>query len=130
MGSKAQFFILSAFTIVVISFFISQWIEPHTIPGTSSIPMTEEIFVFNNVVEKLRDTIEKSKSAKEAKYNVEEYKEFVEKYGIEKGFEIRVDISLLVFDLDSNRVYGYANITLQSPRVQIKRKLEISKQFS
>jgi len=126
---KAQFFILSAFAIVVTSFFISQWIEPHTIPDISSV-LKEEIFVFNNIVEKTEKVIEESKSVKEAKFNLEEYIQYVEMYCLKKGFKITFDTSNLVFDQDSNRVEGYINITLQSPNILLKKKLEILKQFS
>jgi hypothetical protein len=87
---KAQFFVLSAFTIVAIVFFLSQWIEPYTITDTSSIALKEEFFIFNNIKEKAVETVRNSKDCDELKYNLEEYKTFTENYAAMKVLELNV----------------------------------------
>jgi len=85
---KAQFFILSAFTIVTILFFVSKWIQPAAIIDTSKIALAEEPFVFNNIKEKAIETIKSSKSCEELKYNLEEYKIFALKFAIERKLNL------------------------------------------
>ena len=82
---KAQFFILSAVAIIGILYFLSSWLEPSNITYTSSIVMMEEPFIFNNIKEKAVETVENSKSCEEIKYNLDEYKSFVENYMLKKG---------------------------------------------
>lgn len=82
---KAQFFILSAFAIVMILYFISKWIQPATIIDTSKIVLMEEAFIFNNVVEKAIETVRTSRSCEELIYNLDEFKIFVEKFFGERG---------------------------------------------
>jgi ABC-type antimicrobial peptide transport system permease subunit len=59
---KAQFFVLSAFTIVTILYFVSQWIAPYTIPDTSSVALMEEPYIFNNIIEKARSVVKSSQT--------------------------------------------------------------------
>lgn len=82
---KAQFFILSAVAIIGILYFLSRWLEPSTITDTSAVVLMEEPFIFNNIKEKAVETVEKSKSCEELKYNLDEYKKFVDSYVIKKG---------------------------------------------
>ncbi|MDI6806681.1 MAG: hypothetical protein QMD14_02590 [Candidatus Aenigmarchaeota archaeon] len=82
---KAQFFILSAFAIVSIVYFMARWVEPFTIIDVSEVASLEEAFLFNNVKEKAIDVIKQSKSCDDLQYNLEEYKNFVEIYVIERG---------------------------------------------
>ena len=84
-SSKAQFFILSVFLIVTILFFVSKWMQPGTIIDTSDVVMTEEPFIFNNLAEKAKETVDISRSCEDLKFNLEEYKDFVEKYATQKG---------------------------------------------
>jgi hypothetical protein len=74
---KAQFFILSAFAIVGILYVISSWVQPFTIIDTSSIILMNEPFVFNNIVEKARQTTQSSVRCEDLKYNLDEYANFV-----------------------------------------------------
>jgi hypothetical protein len=83
--SKAQFFILSAFAIVSMLYLISRWMQPSGIIDTSQVALMEEFFVFNNVKEKAIQVVNESKSCEELKYNLDEYKNFVELYALEKG---------------------------------------------
>jgi hypothetical protein len=77
---KAQFFILSAVTIVSVLYFVSRWVEPFSIIDTSQSAMLEEPFLFNNIKEKAIETVNSSKSCRELRYNLEEFKNFVEGY--------------------------------------------------
>lgn len=123
---KAQFFVLSAFAIVSIIYFVSKWMEPYTIIDTSSVVMTEEPFVFNNIVEKAEETIYSSKTSDDLKYNILEYKNFVEEYGIRKGLKITFNISQINFDDPPS---GYIFIELSSPRMIINKTLPVSASF-
>lgn len=84
-SKKAQFYVLSAFVIVSILYIVSTWIEPYTIIDTSSIALMEEPYIFNNIVEKAKQTVTISKSCDELRYNLEEYKNFIEGYSFKKG---------------------------------------------
>jgi hypothetical protein len=92
---KAQFFILSAFAIVSIVYFMARWLEPFTIIDVSQIPLQEEVFFFNNIKEKsFYFAKEGTKSCDDLKYNIEEYKHFVEAYALEKGYKLNFNYSL------------------------------------
>lgn len=91
---KAQFFIISAFTIVTILYFISKWMEPYTIIDTSSIAGMEEPFIFNNIKEKAEYTIKGSKNCEDLKYNLQEYKFFAENYVLEKGYNLDLNYTV------------------------------------
>lgn len=75
---KAQFFVLTTFIMVSILYFVSKWLEPSTIPDTSVVALRDEPFVFNNVVEKAKETVKVSKSCEDLMFNLEEFKDFVE----------------------------------------------------
>ncbi|HKZ45613.1 MAG TPA: hypothetical protein VJ343_02815 [archaeon] len=86
---KAQFFIISAFTIVSILYFISRWMEPYTVIDTSSIASMEEPFIFNNLMDKTHEVIQNSKDVYDLKYNLQEFESFVKDYGITKNLNIK-----------------------------------------
>jgi hypothetical protein len=123
---KAQFFVLSAFAIVTVIYFISRWIEPYTIIDTSAVVLMEEPFIFNNIVEKANETVYISRSPEELRYNIEEYKQFVEEYALRKNLKITFDISNLSF---GNTTAGSIFIQLSSPRMTINRTLLVSRSF-
>jgi hypothetical protein len=50
--------------------------------------MMEEPYMFNNIKEKAVFTARGSKSCEDLRYNVEEYKYFVEKYAAEKNMRL------------------------------------------
>lgn len=85
---KAQFFVLSAFAIVSILFIISQWIEPFRILDASSAVLDDEIFVFNNVKEQTRLVVKNSKSCDDLKFNLQEFKLFLENYFLQKNMRL------------------------------------------
>ena len=85
---KAQFFVLSAYTIVALLYIMSSWIQPYTIIDTSAIALIQDPYVFNNIKEKVTDVAKLSKDCEELKDNLEEYKQFVENYALEKGYKL------------------------------------------
>jgi hypothetical protein len=120
-SKKAQFFLLSAFAIITTIFSLSQWIEPYTITDTSQIVFQEEIFLFNNIVEKANETIRLS-TKDELKYNLKEFKLFVEDYAARKNLKLTVDIS----NVNYNPPSGYIIITLTSPNMKLEKRLNLS----
>lgn len=115
---KAQFFILSAFAIVSIIYFISQWMEPYTIVDTSSVVLMEEPFIFNNIKEKAMETANISENCEDLEFNLEEYKNFVEEYTLGKNLAMFFD-----YDIDCNPTIPAWNVSfylnMSSPRVYI-----------
>jgi hypothetical protein len=92
---KAQFFILSAFAIVLIVYFMSRWLEPFTIIDISQIPLQEEMFLLNNIKEKsFYFAKEGTKSCDDLRYNIEEYKHFFENYALEKGYKLNFNYTI------------------------------------
>ncbi len=85
---KAQFFILSAFAIISILFVISQWVEPFKIIDTSSAILDDEIFVFNNLKEQSILAVKNSKDCNDLKFNIEEFKLFVDNYILQKNMRL------------------------------------------
>ncbi|MEM5869857.1 MAG: hypothetical protein QXR09_01675 [Candidatus Aenigmatarchaeota archaeon] len=126
-SKKAQFFVLSAFAIIVTIFSLSQWIEPYTITDTSYIVMREEFFIFNNIVEKVKETVNLSKNCEELEFNLEEYKTFVEDYASTKTLSL--DLSYVILNCDSSAAQVFFNITLTSPVSQIKKSFVSTKLF-
>jgi hypothetical protein len=124
---KAQFFLLSAFTIITIIFLVSQWIEPYTITDTSSIVMKEEFFIFNNIVEKARETVNLSKDCEELKFNLEEYDSFVEKFALSKHLNLEFNHNIV--SCNSNTAQVSFQISLNSTSVQIKKIFTVTKSF-
>lgn len=114
---KAQFYVLSAFAIVSIIYLVSTWIESYTIIDTSSIPLMEEPFVFNNMKEKAVEVVKNSNDCENLQYNLDEYKAFVENYGMTKNFNITLTPS--VQNCDGNTWTVKFDLILKSPRVLI-----------
>jgi len=85
---KAQFFVLSAFTIVSILYIISSWIQPFSIIDTSSIVLMEEPFIFNNLKEKAIQTVNVSRNCDDLKFNLDEYNAFVQQYATSKNLNL------------------------------------------
>lgn len=123
---KAEFFILSAFAIVSIIYFMGRWMEPYTIIDTSSVALMEEPFIFNNVVDKTEQTIFISKDPDDLKFNLEEYMQFVDSYASRKNLKITFDTSRLTI---GNPTTGSILIQMTSPRMTMNRTLLVSKSF-
>lgn len=76
-SSKGQFFILTAFAIATILYFVSRWLEPATIIDTSQVILRLDTFVFDDITENANKTVWLSNSCEELKYNLEEYSNLV-----------------------------------------------------
>jgi len=113
---KAQFFILSAFTLATILYFVSKWIQPAAIIDTSKIVLMEEPFIFNNIKEKAIETIKSSKSCEELKYSLEEYKIFAEKFALSRNLKLEFIYQDFVCTASATIPI---TIKLSSPEVQI-----------
>jgi len=118
---KAQFFILAAFAMVTMFYFISKWIEPFSIIDTSQVPLMDEIFIFNNVKEKTMAVVKNSKSCTELTYNLQEYSNFVVNYALSKSYKLDYNYTLTPCSQTPPPPTFVAqfNITLQSPRVTL-----------
>ncbi len=92
---KAQFFILTAFTIVSIVYFIGKWVEPYTITDTSAVVLREEPFLFDNIKEKAIATVKGSNDCEELRFNLQEYKKFVNNYVLEKNMDLSFEYSII-----------------------------------
>lgn len=116
---KAQFFVLSAFAIVMTIFFLSQWTEPSSIIDTSSLVMKEEFFVFNNIKEKAQEVVKASKDCDELQFNLEEFKQFAENYAFMKRMNLKIDytphcIGSSIQDVDFNITLISSSAFIQS----------------
>jgi uncharacterized protein YpmS len=120
---KAQFFILSAFAIATILYFVSKWIQPAAIIDTSKVALIEEPFIFNNIKEKAIETIKSSKNCEELKYNLEEYKIFVTRFALERNFKLEFNYS--DFFCAANLVIPLT-IKLSSPEVEINSSFNVT----
>ncbi len=123
---KAQFFVLTAFTIVTILYFISKWIEPYTIIDTSIVALRDEPFIFNNIKEKTIETVKLSKSCEELEYNLDEYKNFVKGFASSKNLDITFDYTITkpcdkdILETSFNITFVSSSIKLQSSFVTTK----------
>jgi hypothetical protein len=108
-------------------FFLSQWIEPYTITDTSQIVFREEIFLFNNIVEKANETVSSSKDCEDLSFNLEEYETFVKNYVSTKALSLTLNYNIA--NCNSSGAQVSFNITLTSPSIQIKRTFVSSKLF-
>jgi len=115
---KAQFFVLSAFAIVSILLLVSRWLEPVSIIDTSTVVLSEEGFVFNNINEKADTTVAISKNCEELKLNLEEYKNFIQEFSAAKNIKLKFEydvVDTIDQPCDSNVLKTNFNITLESP---------------
>ena len=117
---KAQFFVLSAFSIVAILFILSSWVQPYTVIDTSSIVLMQEPFVFNNVKEKAIQTVQLSKNCDDLRYNIDEYSNFVNQYSVEKNLNLKFNYSLSpCYDSVPNPVAVIVNMEIKTSTVDL-----------
>lgn len=123
---KAQFFILSAFAIVSILFIISQWVEPFRILDASVAVLDEEVFVFNNVKEQTISVVKNSKSCEDLRFNLEEFKTFLEKYFVQKNMRLVFNYNIETPCVDSVlRTSFYFALT--SPKTSIDSSFTVTR---
>jgi len=123
---KAQFFVLSAFAIVTVVFFLSQWIEPYTIIDASSVALREEFFIFNNVKEKTVEAVKSSTNCDDLKYNLDEYKSFTEQFASTKNFDLNVSYYNKTV-CDDAKLATYFTIKLRSSSSYIESSFFVNK---
>lgn len=114
---KAQFFVLSAFAIVTVIYFIGRWVEPYTIIDTSSAVLMEEPFVFNNIMEKAEASVYASKTYEELGYNLEEYRQFVLDYILRKGYYVNFTYTITPPGVTIYMKLKSTKITLESTHI-------------
>ncbi|TAL48366.1 hypothetical protein EPN87_00695 [archaeon] len=91
---KAQFFILSALTIVALMYLMGRWINASTIPDTSSTAVNSAPFIFNDIIEKTLQTVKLSTDCLELTYNMQEYSTFVKDFAAKNGYDLRYDYTI------------------------------------
>jgi len=123
LNFKGQFFLLTVFTIITILFFISLWIKPGEIIDVSQVVLREEIFVFNNVKEKAVEVIKLSKTCEDLIFNLQEFKKFVEIYGLKKGFKIHLNFSQP--NCNSLPTLVTINLSLSSPQYYLIKNFQV-----
>lgn len=85
---KGQFFVLTSVAIVTILFFVSRWIGPSTQIDTSAIVLSDELFTFDNIKEKVSDVVKSSENCDDFTYNLQEYENFINNFAGEKNYKI------------------------------------------
>jgi len=125
-SKKAQFFILSAFAIVSILYLVSRWIEPYTIIDTSEMVLNEELFVFNNIIEKIKKTVDISINCEEYKLNIDEYRNFVTDYASKKNLRLNFDRQIIE-PCNDNILETKFNITLTSEKMILNKEFTYRK---
>src|SRR5438445_8087024 len=120
---KAEFFLLSVISIVAILFFIGNWIRAITIIDPSSSIINDEYFVFDNVIAKLNETVTFSKNCDDLKYNLEEFRLFLNELGFEKNYRIDANLSLpscTPYNSPFNNGILTGDLTISSTKVTLK----------
>ena len=85
---KAQMFIITGVTIVILLFVVSQWVQPPTIIDTSQVVLLEETYVMNNIKQEAMLVVRNTETCDDLSFNLDEYKNFVTEYGASKGFNL------------------------------------------
>lgn len=111
---KAQFFVISAVTIVALIFLISQWIQPSTIIDTSSVVLREETFVFSNIKEKAVTVVTTAKTCDDLIFNLDEYENFAEQYAAGKGLRLNFEYEISACSLVPQSTTIDFNLNLKS----------------
>jgi len=123
---KAQFFVLSAFAIVSVLYFVSKWMEPYTIIDTSAVALREEPFIFNNVKEKAVEIVKNSKDCEDLAYNLDEYKNFVKDFSSIKNLDLNFSYTI-TNPCNSNLLETSFDIRLVSPTVKLGSSFVVTK---
>lgn len=126
---KAEFFIISAVVIIMFAFLVSRMTEPANIPDTSSVAIMEEPFIFNNIVEKARETVEKAKNCYELKFDLEEFKLFAEDFVQRKGYSLLFNYTIDNSNCPFLASVNFKYIVLQSPRITLTKSFAYDKLF-
>jgi len=115
---KAQFYIISVVGIITILYATGKSLTESSIVDTSEIVLTNDFFVFNNIVEKTLATLNMVRSCEDLSFYLEEFKFFVTR---ELAPKYKVDYSYAILSCDDNsrRARVSFNITVSSIKSQI-----------
>lgn len=120
-NKKAQFFILTAVTIIGVFYGLSKYLNPYSFIDTSKAVQGNEVFFFNNVKDKAIKTVEIGGTDEELKDHLNLYKNFVEDVARDYGYILnfnyriyadRVDFSMY---LQSQKVRLYSDFSVNRP---------------
>ncbi|MEM5794062.1 MAG: hypothetical protein QXS48_02595 [Candidatus Aenigmatarchaeota archaeon] len=122
---KAEFFVVSTVAIVSIIFVLSKHMGPQTLVDTSSAVLNEP-FIFDNIVEKAIETVKISKNCEDLRYNLDEYKNFVESFYAKKN--IKVSINYVIHSpCDNNILRTSFDIQLITSNIRMRKEFEARK---
>jgi hypothetical protein len=116
---KAEFFVVSTVAIVSILFVLSKYMGPQTFVDTSSAVLNEP-FIFDNIIEKAKETVRISKNCEELAYNLDEYKNFVEKFFIKQNIKVEFNYTILEPCIDTELRTSFT-VQLLSSRVRMSK---------
>ncbi len=108
---KAQFYIISVVGIITILYSIGKSLTSYSIIDTSEVPLRDDFFVFNNIVEKTIATLNASKDCEELKLYLEEFREAVIKAFTPK---FRINYEYKIISCTATSATVSFNITLYS----------------
>jgi len=115
---KAQFYIISVVGIITILYATGRSLTESSIVDTSEVALTNDFFIFNNIVEKTLTTLSMVRSCEDLSFYLEEFKFFViREYAPKYKVEYSYAISSCNDNLKSATVSF--NITLSSLKSQI-----------
>jgi hypothetical protein len=119
---KAQFFVMAAFAIVTFAFYIGSWMEPGTIPDIAEVMVSDEAFVFDNLVEKVEEVVRSAGSYDELKYGLDEFSRFARKFVLERGYDLELIYELVPPPPEPQPPIAVAMvcIRLRSPRMTLE----------
>lgn len=122
-SKKAQFYIVTAVFIVIVMYQISSWISSMRISKTSYVLLEDEFGIFDNIKEKSIKTVRIS-SCEELRWNLDEYKYFVEKFGLENNMKIDLEYTIQKCDLSGKKVNF--TLSLQSPSIYMNSTFDVT----
>ncbi len=121
-SKKAQFYIVTAVFIVIVMYQISSWINSMRISKSSYVLLEDEFEIFDNIKEKSIKTVNIS-SCEELKWNLDEYKYFVEKFGLENNMKINLRYTIQKCD-QSGKIVNFT-LSLKSPEIYMNSTYDV-----
>jgi hypothetical protein len=122
---KAQFFILAAFAMVTVMFFISSWIEPFRVLDTSSAVLNEEVYIFNNVHEQIEKVVKTSGSCESMRFDIEELRSTVAKLLSQKN--MRMTFTYDASACTDSDIRSSFYLAIQTPTVSVDDSFTVTK---
>ena len=115
---KGQFFIVTVVGLVSLFLVMSSLISPQSIKDTSEILTLEEPYFFQNVKEKLIETVQMSDCV-EIEKNLQTFVGFVSKVASEKGYKLYINYEVVECSV-------HVKMRLLSPRAMLEDEFEVS----